>query len=210
MKAKKAALSIASTVDCLTPALAWQVALENTMLRALDKYPSDTERIKHGRDLITHGHVTLHDSYAEVRSSRPTTELTYTVNGSCQCEASSWAKERGDEHYRCSHKWAKTLYRRAIILLETMHTATYHADPHNSESTNVYGFLHALPYDSGYAFQYEGGFRVVLPNDARLVIHARCAWVEDGQYVGYVPAAAKEGLLKGIGVSDFSHLSTKG
>ena len=207
MKAKKAALSTASTVDCLTPALAWTVALENAMLRAIDKYPSDIERIKSGRDLITQGHVTIHaTTHAEVRSSRPETGKTYTVNGSCQCEATGWAKYRGDEHYRCSHKWAKALYLRALILLEKMSTATYQADPRNPESVDVYGFLHALPEASGFAFQYEGGFRVVLPNDARLVTHARCAWVEDGQYVGYVPEAAKAGILASIGIADFSHL----
>ena len=207
MKTKQAPLSTVQTVDSLTPQLAWAVALDNTTLRALDRYPSDAERIQRGATLITTGKVTLHATHATVQSGRPEVATVYTVNGACQCEASGWARERGDTEYRCSHKWARALYRKALGLLTQMHTATYQADPTDPDSADVYGFLHALPENSGYAFQYDGGFRVIVPTDARLVIHARCAWVEDGQYVGYVPAAATEGRLRDLGVTDFSHLA---
>lgn len=164
---------------------AWSLALDIAAARASDRYPSDTARIGNAVKLIRTDMVHIQaDGSAHVQSRR-IPSLVYHVNGRCQCEAVSRAADRGDLTYRCAHRWAKALYKKALLELTRLHSAT---------CAGTEGFAYALPEDSGYAFfaAQSAVFRIIPQYHAALVLHGRCAWVEDGQLVGMVPQAATD------------------
>ncbi len=121
-------LPLATTLDIPsdyeTPRMAFALAIDLAAAQAVQKYPDDAQRIKRAKSLILHGHVTLHEGYAEVKSG--TQEgIIYRCNGECECEGA----HRHEKGYRCSHRWAKSLYRKALATLNRLWCATYQEKP---------------------------------------------------------------------------------
>ena len=92
----------------LRQALQRDTTLRQLAAQATTRYAGEKARIDRGLVLALNGHVTIHaDGTASVQSGTDA-EVTYTVNGHCDCPDASRAPEG-----RCKHRWAKCLVKRA-------------------------------------------------------------------------------------------------
>lgn len=154
------------TLDTTTDA--FQVALRYAVQSALAKYPSEEKRIHKGAQLITDGHVELlHDQHiARIRSSR-FPSVTYTCNGQCECQGFRYLANG-----HCSHRFAKSLYKKALKNLEHMWYAMF-IDSHGI----------AVHNDTGYVFYRFDGVTVEIAIDSpSLVLLGRCDMVLMAEY----------------------------
>lgn len=173
--------------------MAWTLALDISQDRANFMYPSEAKRIASGRKIIEMGTIQTHADHTATVTSQSRAGKTYTVNGACQCEAFGFAQDRGATSYRCAHRWAYLLYWKAIDRLTKISTATY-----TSGGDEVCGFAYALPEDSGYVFidSWKGNHCFVTQqHTANLLLHGKCAWIEDGKVRGMVPQVEQDGNL---------------
>ena len=150
--------------------IVFDIALRKTTVLALTAYPTDKKRIERGAQLVRDGHVTFEENghTALVRSgSNP--DRVYHSNGSCECIGFTYAKNG-----RCSHRYAKSLLRKARTLYETMIGNTWYA---------AYADMHGIAYkgDDHYVFFGDNGEeKIVVWNNPSLMLFGNCA-IADAQ-----------------------------
>lgn len=145
--------------DYDTPQAAFSFALELVQKQASTAYPDEAKRIADGIALIHHGHVTLCEGYALIKSA--TSDVVHRVNGTCECKAAGFHAPG----YHCSHRWAKTLLRKALGILDTLWCATYQ---------DAIGFACETRRGT-FAFFAEGDttYTVLFPTSPHLVLGAK-------------------------------------
>lgn len=99
-------------VDYSAPQAAFAVALALATAAAHTAYPADTARIERGAALVRSGHVTLQTGQHEALVISGRNATVYHVNGQCQCSGYQFSTTG-----RCSHRYAKALYGKAMALL---------------------------------------------------------------------------------------------
>ena len=116
----------------------------------LARYPdvADRSRMHRGVQLVLSGHVLRHAHGYTVRSqTRP--GRVYQSNGACQCE--DYVQERAPEG-RCCHRWAVSLYKRALQESMPAHWVVTHSEALRDELA-AKGHLPAVVAAKGASFE---------------------------------------------------------
>lgn len=145
--------------------IVFDIALCKATVLALTAYPADKKRITRGTQLVRNGHVTFEDNgHTALVRSGSNDDVVYHSNGSCECIGFTYAKDG-----RCSHRYAKSLLRKALTLYEGMIGNTWYAT-----YADMYGV--ACKEDDNYVFFGDNGEeKIVAWNNPSLMLFGNCA-----------------------------------
>jgi len=143
-------------------------ALRTAAEKALTRYAGEAERITRGLVLALNGAVTLQkDGTASVQSgSNP--EISYTVNGHCDCHDAPRAQDG-----RCKHRYAKALVKKALDLIAIRRFYATYTAPDGTAHQGI-----ATATDRGWLFVADDGGIPLYAALQALALGGNCAIAE--------------------------------
>ena len=153
-----------TTQPTATATVQFDTALRCAARKATARYVGESARIDRGLAIALNGGVTYSAGYALVQSQADP-EVTYAVNGGCDCPDAARAPEG-----RCNHRYAVALMRAATKLLAEATAQRYHAQYTSPAGEQILGIATRDEHSRITLFVPEDGREPLFPAPEALVL----------------------------------------